>query len=93
MLSPKLDWLLANPKWAAELNPIITNPMNGITILPNISLTAGVNPINHGLTRKPNGWVVVDIQGPQTIYRSAPYNSATLILTASGAVTVSIGVF
>lgn len=39
------------------------------------------------------GWFLVDIQGPATIYSSAPFNNLTLTLTSNTAVTVSIGVF
>lgn len=92
-LSPKLDWNLANPKWAAELNPIILNPMTNMTILNNILLIDGVTVINHGLQQMQQGWIIVDINGAATIYRSAALNSITLTLTSNAAVTVSIGVF
>lgn len=93
MLSPKLPWELANPKWAAELNPIIANPATNMTLLPNVSLKNGTNIINHKLGRTQQGWVLYDIQGAATIYRNAPFNNTTLSLNSSADVTVSIGVF
>ena len=93
MLSPKLPWELANPKWAAELNPIIGNPMTNMRILSNVTLASGTNVINHGLGRTQQGWVIVDIQGAATVYRNAAFNNATLSLDASTGVIVSIGVF
>lgn len=92
-LSPKLEWSLANPKWAAELNVFLANPVNAISILSNISLIMGDNVINHGLQQKQQGWVITDQQGVASIYRSQPFNSINLTLTSSAAVTVSIGVF
>lgn len=92
-LSSKLDWSLANSLWAQALNPVLANPINNITILKNIPLISGVTVINHGLSRMQVGWFLTDINGAATIYRSASFNSTTLTLTSSAAVTVSIGVF
>ena len=80
-------------KWASELNPIIANPMTNMQILKNISLVSGTNVINHRLGQTQQGWLLTDIQGAASIYRSAPFNNLTLTLTSSAAVTVSIGVF
>ena len=93
MLSSKLPWELANPKWASELNPIIANPMTNMSILQNVVLASGTNIINHGLGRTQQGWVLTDIQGAATVYRNASFNNTTLSLSSSAAVTVSIGVF
>lgn len=93
MLSNKIDWALANPKWAAELNPFLSNPLNDVSILKNVVLMTGTNVINHLLGRVQQGWFVLDINGAVTIYRSAPFNNLTLSLSSSGNVTVSIGVF
>lgn len=93
MLSPKLPWELANPKWAAELNPIIQNPMSQIRFLQNVSLANGTTVLNHGLGRMQQGWIIVDIQGAADVYRNANFNSTTLSLHSSAAVTASIGVF
>ncbi len=92
-LSSKLDWNLANAIWATTLNPVIANPLNNIQIIPNVSLKNGVNIINHMLGRTLQGWVLTDLQGAASIYRSAPFNSSTLTLTSNAAVTVNIGVF
>lgn len=92
-LSSKLDWSFANVIWAQSLNPLIVNPLNNIQILSNISLITGPNIINHGLGHMMNGWILTDIQGIATIYRSSSLNSSTLTLTSSANVTCSIGVF
>lgn len=92
-LSQKLAWALANPKWASELNPLLSNPLNNVSILTNIVLQSGNNTINHLLGRLQQGWVIVDIQGAAAIYRSAPFNTTTLVLNSSAPVTLSIGVY
>jgi hypothetical protein len=92
-LSPKLDWALANPLWAATLNPIIAAPQSSGSILKNIELVMGANTINHLLGRNMQGWSIVDINAAVTIYRSQPMNQSTLTLTASGPCTVNIEVF
>lgn len=93
MLSPKLSWDLANPRWASELNPLLANPLNNVQILQNVSLNNGTTIINHGLGRMQQGWFLTDVQGAATIYRNANFNSTTLSLHSSAAVVVSIGVF
>ena len=80
-------------QWATQINPVIANPMNQARIIQNIALADGVTVINHQLGRNQQGWLLIDIQGDATVYRSAPFNSQTLTLTSSAAVTVSIGVF
>lgn len=92
-LSPAIDWPLANPKWAASLNPLLRNPVNNVSIISNITLVTGSNVINHLLGKTLQGWFLVDQQGVASIYRDAPFNSTTLSLNSSASVTVSIGVF
>ena len=93
MLSPKLEWSLANPKWSAELNPVITNPLNNVIILKNINLSTGANVINTGLQDVQQGWFIVDINAPITVYRSSPFSKLTMSLTCSGPAVANIGVF
>ncbi len=95
-LSPNLDWKLANPKWAASLNPLLANPLMGGRLLEGIVLTTGVNNISHGLQRKLRGYFVVLKSANVTIYDSQATNQMpdlTLILNASGAATVTLYVF
>jgi hypothetical protein len=84
---------LLQTQWKAQLDPVLNNPMTSMAILENVQLINGVTVINHRLGQKQQGWVLVDQQGPASIYRSAPLNDLTLTLTSSAAVTVSIGVF
>lgn len=95
-LSPKLDWSLANPKWAAALNPVLGNPLVNGQILTGLTLTSGKNVISHGLGRKLQGYLVILNSASTTFYDSQQTNSMpdlTLILNASGATTVSLYVF
>lgn len=92
-LSQKIAWELANPLWASTLNPIIASPLSSITILKDKALINGITTINHGLGRLMQGWIILDINGAATIYRSASLNAKTLTLTSNAAVTVSLGVF
>ena len=89
----RLNLDMMQTRWASLLNPIIANPTNNISILKNVQLKNGVTVINHLLGAVQQGWILTDIQGAATIYRSAPFNATTLTLTSNAAVTVSIGVF
>lgn len=80
-------------KWAGQLNPLLSNPINSVLVLKNISLLTGDNVINHLLDRVQQGWFLTDIQGAADIYRSAAFNKLTLTLNTSADVIVSIGVF
>ena len=90
---PNTNIMLMQNKWASELNPLLSNPLNGILVLKNVSLTTGTNVINHLLQKVQQGWILTDIQGSANIYRSAPFNNLTLTLTSSANVVVNIGVF
>jgi hypothetical protein len=92
-LPQKLPLDLMQTRWASILNPLIANALNDIQILSNVALIDGTNVLNHSLGRPQQGWFLTDIQGASIIYRSAPFNSTTLTLVSSAAVTVSIGVF
>lgn len=80
-------------RWKSILDPFIANNLNSVNILSDIVLVNGITVINHLLSRKQQGWFLVDVQGPATIYRSAPFNDQTLTLTSNALVTVSIGVY
>ena len=84
---------LLQTTWKAQLDPVLANPTTNLSIIKNINLVSGTNVINHGLGQMQQGWIITDIQGVATIYRSAPFNKLTLTLTSSAPVTVSIGVF
>ncbi len=88
-----IEWDQASNLWATTLNPILVNPLNSIIILKNIALINGATIINHGLGRLMQGWIIIDVNGAATIYRSAPLNPSTLTLTSNAAVTVTLGVF
>ncbi len=95
-LSAKLPWELANPKWAATINPVLSNPLVTGNLLQNLVLKTGVNTINHFLGRKLQGYFVVINSDPVTFHDNQSNNSQadlTLLLVASGPATVSIYVF
>lgn len=92
-LSTKLPWEQANPKWASQLNPIIANPLTNMTILESVPVKTGVNVINHLLQKIQQGWIILDINAPVTLYRSAAFNDLTLSLTSSGPAVINLGVF
>jgi hypothetical protein len=94
-------------KWKSQLDPLLKtgnptpspNVLSIVKDLPigqlieNVSLGAGVTVIDHELNKLPVGWILTDINGSSSIYRSAAFNSETLTLTSSAAVIVSIFVF
>jgi hypothetical protein len=95
-LSTKLPWELANPRWAASLNPLLSNPMVDGLLLNSVAVSTGANTINHGLGRKLQGYFVVMNSAAVTFYDSQKTNprpDLTLVLNASGAATISLYVF
>ncbi len=90
---PNTNLMLMQNRWSSQLNPLLANPLNDVSILKNVSLVAGTNVINHLLGKVQQGWFLTDIQGAATIYRSAAFNGLTLTLTSSAPVICNIGVF
>lgn len=96
LLSPRLEWQQAQTKWAATLNPIVSNPLVSGLILSDVKLTSGANVINHLLGRALQGYIVILNSAAVTYYDSQATNQKpelTLILNASGVATVSLYVF
>lgn len=85
--------MLMQTGWSTQLNPWIQNPMSQGVYLENVALANGATQINHKLDRMMQGWMITDINGAATIYRSQPLNSKTLTLTSNAAVTVNLYVF
>lgn len=93
-LSPKLDWPLANPKWAATINPVLSLPILNGTQIDAVNLAGGqARAINHLLQRMPQGWFLVDQNTDAIVWRAAAFNNLTLSLQADADVTVSIWVY
>ena len=92
MLPKKLPLDMMQTKWASEIDPMLSNPMNSVSIIKAV-LINGATVINHKLGKMQQGWFLVDVDGPATINRSKPFNDKTLTLTSTAAVNVLIGVF
>lgn len=96
MLPLRLPYEELIQKWKSEIDPIISSPLLDGQLLSGIKLVTGVNTINHGLQRKLQGWIIVGISAPITVYDNQASNQTpnlTLSLTASGAATVALWVF
>jgi hypothetical protein len=90
----KLEQIQAATRTATQTQR--NNPINGGTILSNVSLNSGDNTIAHKLSQKLQGWFIVRLRGAATIYDkqdSNPSQDKNLILNSSASVTVDIFVF
>jgi hypothetical protein len=88
-----VNLMLMQNRWSSELNPMLRNPVNNMSVLKDVKLVSGDNVINHLLGRKLQGWVILDVDAPTSVYRSAPLNNLTLTLNASAPAVVILGVF
>lgn len=96
MLAQKLSLEMMQTQWAQQLNPIIANPTINNLILKNVSLTTGVNVINHKLSRPLSGWKTTRVRASATLYDQQDTNQTpqlTLILVASAPVVIDLEVF
>jgi hypothetical protein len=84
---------LLQSNWSSQIDPVLAFPPNKGFILQGVSLSTGVNVINHKLARKPQGYIITDIDAAATIFRSAPLNDTTLTLTSNADAVASIWVF
>ena len=80
----------------SKMNPVLSNQLTNGSLLTSISLNSGSNTVNHKLGRKLVGWFVTRLRANVQIWDSQDGNkndSQTLLLNASGSVTVDIWVF
>jgi hypothetical protein len=84
---------LLQTKWKSIIDPVLANPTTNMSILKNVVLASGNNQIPHLLGKMQQGWVSLDINAAQTVFRYKAFNDTYLYLTASGAMTVTLGVF
>lgn len=92
-LPKKLSLDMMQDRWASELDPILRNILVNGLLVDNITIKSGANVINHRLGRKPQGYIIADINAAVTLYRSQPFNNLTLTLTSNGNATISLWVF
>lgn len=84
---------LLQTKYRAILNPLIALPiLNGNQLLAQ-PLVIGSNVINHRLGRMQQGYLITDLTGPATVYRSASFNDKTLTLTSNANCNISLWCF
>jgi len=91
--SESREFSMLQTQWSQMINPVLSLPQNSGVMLKAVELFTGTNIINHRLGRKPQGWMITDINGPATIYRSFPFNDLTLTLNSSANATVNLYVF
>jgi hypothetical protein len=94
--SDDLNFQLMQNSWAAQLNPLLLDPLNQNVFLPNIVLTSGDNTINHKLGRALQGWFIVRQNAAASLFDKQSTNSMpqlTLVLNTSADVTISLIVF
>lgn len=87
---------LMQTSWAKYLRPFLENPFLQGRVLTGVVLTSGSNVVNHKLSRKLQGWVIVGQNASATFYDAQASNKSpqlTLVLIASGAVTINLYVF
>ncbi len=82
--------------WASALNPILANPIVNGRLVQDQSLTIGTTAVEHKLGRKPQGWMVVGINGIAEIYDTQATNQLPhlfLNLVSDANVSVNLWVF
>jgi hypothetical protein len=93
-LPRNLPWPQADPKWAAQLDPLLANPLVNGRQIDDITLVANTPQIvYHSLGQLPQGWVVVDTNANAYIRRTQPFNTKTITLEASADAVISIWIY
>ena len=89
------DLSLMQSRWSGILNPLLANPSIQSIILPQVSLKAGINRVNHKLGRKLVGWRVIRLRSNAAIYDEQDDNQTpdlTLVLVANTPVIIDLEV-
>lgn len=93
-LPQRLPYELLQTQWAEQLNPILANPiMQGLAITGIILNATTPKLINTGLGRIPQGWFLIDNMASCNVWRTEPFNSRNITLSASADTTISIWIF
>jgi hypothetical protein len=92
-LPTKLQPDMQTTKWKSIIDPLLKNPLNDVSIINDVNLKFGANKIAHKLGKKPQGWIILDINAAATIYRSEPFDDLFLTLYSNAVTTISLGVF
>lgn len=88
------DLSLMQTKWASQLNPLLSNPLNQPGFIKNVTLIANTPlAINHLLGQVQQGWFITDIDSNATVWRTQPFNKLTLTLEASANTTINLTVY
>lgn len=93
--SSSTDLMLLQNKWTPQLNPVLAQPIvNGLQ-LTNLSLSTGVNVINHLLGRNYQGYFITGMRGAfvQIYDTPSPMPSLTLVLHASAPGSIDLFVY
>ena len=90
------DFLQLQTRWAAIINPYLSEAFLNGQLLTKVALVTGSNTISHKLGRPLQGWVPVRIRASATFYDTQDTNTTpeiTLQLHSSANVTVDLYVF
>lgn len=99
MVKPQLT-RVSDPETQRALDELVTQIGDQYNTFPpfgyvveDVLLTTVEVGVVHRLGKKPSGWVVIDRDANQHIYRSSKSTEQRLFLTASGSVVASIWIF
>lgn len=97
MLPKNLTWAMAQTQWPQEIDPVLSNPLVNGRLITGQKLINGTTPVNHGLGRKLQGWMIVDLDTglTQMPHRTNPDVMPELILNlvSNAACIVALWVF
>jgi hypothetical protein len=93
--TPDQSMTLLQNSWKSSIDPILSNPLVNGVLQKNISLSVGVNSINHKLGRTLQGYVITGMHGVYSqIFDTTSLNPAlTLSLNSSAATSIDIYCF
>lgn len=77
-------------QWASQLKDQDLFPGR---LIEGVELSTTAVNVEHKLARLPIGWIIVDRDANQSVFRSSALTTSYLPLQASGSVTVSVWVF
>lgn len=80
-------------RWAALLDPFLTNSTNCGRVIYNVQLQPGNNVIYHQLGRKLQGWTLVDRTTADVVYRTQPTDDEKIVLYSPSAQVIALWVF
>lgn len=70
------ELMLLQTRWSSMINPLLALPLLKGNTVREVALGTTPVAIDHRLGRVPQGWLIIDSNANEVVYRTAPFNAS-----------------